>query len=403
VLASIRRALLLVLLVGCAEPGVTPDAAVPDDVGIDADIDAAVDPCALVTEASVETVASFSSGRYSPAVAPLPDGRVLVAGGYDFTSHMTREAMLFDPLTRALEPAASELSIGRNFAATAIVPSGVLVIGGFDDRTGSITSVERYDLETGAFVPAGALSFGREAHTATLMPDGRVFVAGGLQARGLVFMETMEIYDPASDTFATSVSSLLPRRGFHTAEWIESLGSVLIVGGDSGMGELASAVRWLAATDEIVPIGNDRAHAGKALASVLLPEGRVLVTGGANATDGTLADADLYDPTTDRFTASAPMVVRRMAHTLTALGDGRVVAIGGWSDSEPGPAATASIEVRGLDGTWERLPVDLAVARLDHRTVALDACHVVVIGGQYAHTGEPSRAPVEVELVTIPR
>jgi hypothetical protein len=397
-----KRALLLTAaLVACGSPAVETDASA--DTGVDAGNDAAVDPCALATAASVETVASFSSGRYAPAVERLPDGRVLVAGGYDFTSHMTTEARLFDARDRSLEASAGTLTTGRNFAATAIVPNGVLVIGGFDDRTGSITSVERYDLETDSFVGAGPLAFGREAHTATRLPDGRVFVAGGLQARGLRFVESMEVYDLDLDAFTTSLASLVPPRGFHTAEWIDARGSVLIVGGDSGMGELASAVRWVVATDEIVPIANDRAHAAKALASVLLSDGRVLVTGGANASDGTLADADLYDPETDRFTPTTPMVVRRMAHTLTALGDGRVVAIGGWSDSEPGPAATPSIEVRGTDGAWTRLPVDLAVARLDHRTVAIDACHVVVLGGQYAHTGEPNRAPVEVELITIPR
>ena len=59
--------------------------------------------------------------------------------------------------------------------------------------------------------------------------------------------------------------------------------------------------------------------------------------------------------------------------------------------------------MRGTSGTWTRLPVSLAVSRLDHRAIAIDACHVVVIGGQHAATGAMPSAPLEVELVTLPR
>jgi len=229
-----------------------------------------------------------------------------------------------------------------------------------------------------------------------------VMIAGGLQARGLRFQNTIEVYDPVNDTIRSSVSTLFPPRAFHDALWLESRGAVLLVGGDSGMGELATAIRWAAGSDVIDPTHSDRQHAGKAVAAALLPNGHVVVTGGANAVDGTLADADEFDPTTDRFTPGPSMSVRRMAHTLTSMGDGRLVAIGGWSDSGAMPAATGAIEIRRADGSWARLPLDLAVARLDHRAIALDRCHVLVIGGQHAATGEMPSAPREVELVTVP-
>jgi hypothetical protein len=205
------------------------------------------------------------------------------------------------------------------------------------------------------------------------------------------------------DVVTSSSSSLFPPRAFHDAVWLDSRNAVLIVGGDSGMGELATGLRWAAGSDVIDPTHSDRAHAGKAVAAAVLANGHVIVTGGANATDGTLADVDDYDPSTDRFTPAPPMTTRRMAHTLTLLGDGRAVAIGGWSDSGTMPAATGSIDVRGSDGTWTRLPLDLVVPRLDHRAVALDDCHIIVVGGQHAATGAMPSAPREVELVTIPR
>lgn len=401
--ALVRNLVLGVALCACSDPGTAPDAT--SDGGQDAWTapDAWVDPCDGVTAARVETVAMLSRGRYAPAVAALTGGRVLIAGGFDFTLGMTTSAEIYDAASQAVTPTGS-LLVGRNFASTTVVAQGVLVIGGFDDRTGSVVAIERYDDGSGTFVPSEvALALGREAHTATALPDGRVLIAGGLQARGLRFQNSLELYDPASDTIRTLTSTLLPARGFHDAAWIASSESVLLVGGDSGMGELASGVRWAPATDELFTPGSARAHPGKAVALAALPSGHVIVAGGANGMDGTLADVDDYDPASDRFTPAAPMHVRRMAHTLTALGDGRLVAIGGWSDSEPGPAATPSIEVRGTDGAWTRLPVDLAVARLDHRAIALDACHVVVIGGQHAATGASPSAPLEIELVTIPR
>ena len=395
------------LMIACTPVAAAPDDAAPTDAGTDVGADAWIDPCEGVTVARVETVAMLSRGRYASAVERLPDGRVLIAGGFDFARGMTASAELYDPITRTLRPT-GDMNVGRNFAATSSSSRGVIVAGGFDNVSGSVVTIERYDVASGTFLLANVgMLFGREAHTATLLPEGRVLYAGGLQARGLHFLSSMELYDPAADAIAPSTAALNPPRGFHAAAWIESRHSVLLVGGDSGHGELATAVRWDPITDSIVPLTSMRAHAGKAVAAALLPSGHVIVAGGANATDGTLADVDDYDPSTDAITPSSPMRTRRMAHTLTALGDGRLVAIGGWSDSEMAPgggaAATPSIEVRGTSGTWTRLPSSLAVSRLDHRAIAIDACHVVVIGGQHAATGAMPSAPLEVELVTIPR
>lgn len=398
--------ILFALLLACGSPPPQDDAGT--DGGVDAPPDAWVDPCASATHASIETVAMLSHGRYSPAVARLHDGRVLIAGGFDFAAGMTPSAEIYDPITRTLSPT-DDMNVARNFATATVFPGGVLVIGGFDNVTGSVGTIERYDEASATFVASSAtLAMGREAHTATLLGDGRVMIAGGLQARGLRFQNTIEIYDPMFDIVHTALSTLVPGRGFHDAAWIESASAVLMVGGDSGgtTAELSAGVLWTEAGDALADAGM-RAHRAKAVAMALLPDGRAVVTGGANATDGSLSDVDVWDPTTHAMTPAAPMVTRRMAHTLTALGDGRLVAVGGWSDSEMapggGPEATPSIEVRGTDGTWSRLSVSLAVARLDHRVVALDACHVVVIGGQHAATGAMPSAPREVELFTIPR
>jgi hypothetical protein len=93
-----------------------------------------------------------------------------------------------------------------------------------------------------------------------------------------------------------------------------------------------------------------------------------------------------------------------MAHTLTMLSDGRVLAVGGWSDSTSPQASAASLEVYDpRTGTWELLPVRLARPRHDHVALLLPDCRVLIAGGQQVTNGVPAVAPREVEVLTIPR
>ncbi|MBI5501239.1 MAG: hypothetical protein HY907_13415 [Deltaproteobacteria bacterium] len=361
-------------------------------------------PCERAAEATVETVAMLAAGRYSPAAALLHDGRALIAGGYDFERGAQRSAEIFDGAAGTLL-ATGSLRQARNFPATVVGPGGeVLVFGGFHPSYGSDNKVEIYDPLAGSFRFAGnAMSVGREAHTATLLPDGRVLVAGGLQALGFEFHSSAEVYDPVTESFAATEAPLNAPRAFHAAALLASGEAVLLVGGDSGRGELGSAERYVLADGGFWNVPVPLAHAGKALAVAVLPDGAVLVAGGANATDGTLADAEVYEEAGDRFVPVPPMALRRMAHTLTVLADGRVLATGGWSDTEVPSASTGTLEVYDPEsGAWTTLPVRLARPRHDHAAVLLPDCRVLVAGGQSVLPGAAPAAPLELEVVTVP-
>ena len=383
------------------------DAAVADaqaDVVVDSPPDVAPSPCDLATTAEITTLASFTDGRYAPVAFKLPDGRPIVAGGFDFQSGIQFSAQIIDPHDGTLTDV-GPLNNPRNFATISqLADATFLVTGGFDPMMGSLRLAERFDPSTLTFTAIAALMTApREAHTATVLPDGTVFIVGGLQAMGLRFHDSAEQFDPTTNHFAAITARMTSPRGFHASVYLPMRNAVLIVGGDSGHGELASAERFNVAQGTFEATANPRAHAGKAVAAVMLRDGRVLVTGGANAMDGTLADADLYDPTTDRFTPAAPMHTRRMAHTLTLLDDGRVLAAGGWSDTTSPAASAAALEVYDpIANRWDLLPVSLAAPRHDHRVVLLDDCRAMIVGGQHVVGSGAPAAPLEIEVLTVP-
>ncbi len=377
-----------------------------DDATPDGSPDTSIDPCANVREARIDVIGMSQSGRYSPAGIALGPGRMLLAGGYDFTFGVQPSAEIVDPAAGTITDT-GPLEFARNFpVAVRLRDERIALFGGFDPTIGSLQSAEIYDAAAGVFRTSTArMSVGREAHTATLLPDGRVLVAGGLQARGFRFHSSAQLYDPTSDSFASVAAAMVSPRAFHAAVWLAARANVLLVGGDSGRGELASAERFDPATGVFAAVVNERARRGKAVAAVVLPDGRVLVAGGANVTDGSLADADFYDPMTDQFTPAMPMHVRRMAFSLTSLADGRVLASGGWSDTETPAQSTATLELFDpMTGAWQILPFRMVSGRHDHVAIAVDACHVVIAGGQRAVRDVPNASgPREVEVVTIPR
>ncbi len=382
-----RLFLLLTVVAGCSS-----SAAAPSPSPIETQAPAA--PTPTCGPAAIETIGSLSTGRYAPSLARLPDGRVILAGGYAFTSnesHATSEAIAPE---LGVGPA---LVNGRNFAASVVGEDGtVTLFGGFDPLFGSLDDVETLKPGGAAFrAKSATMSVPREAHTATLLADGRILIIGGLKATGFVFHDTTEVWDGTAFSASAKMSTA---RAFHTTTRLAN-GDVLVVGGDSGKGELASAERFDGT--KFVATKNGRVRAGKAVASAVLSDGRVLIAGGANAKDGSLADTDIYDPSTDSFMPGPPMNRRRMAHSLTSLPDGRILAVGGWSDSESPAASSGVVEI--FDGTtWKTLDVHLAQPRHDHAVVVVDDCHVLIAGGQQSLPNKKANAPLEIERLSIP-
>ncbi len=226
--------------------------------------------------------------RYHHSAVLLPNGKVLVAGGRtgEFHSTTLASAELYDPATHTWSFTGG-MSTARAFHSMTLLPNGkVLVAGGSDASDRLLSSAELYDPATGTWTAVAGLSTGRSSHTATLLTGGRVLVAGGSDTDATL-SASAEVYDPATNSWSATGSMGSPRR-WHTAN--------------------------------------------------LLPDGRVLVAGGYHQLSGIQTSAELYDPATGTWSATAAMNVDRYKHTATLLNDGTVLAVGGASNHDQASA-----------------------------------------------------------------
>ena len=129
-------------------------------------------------------------------------------------------------------PQAASTPHASEHTATLLPNGKVLVAGGYN--SGYLTSAELYDPASGSWSATGSLNTARQAHTATLLPNGKVLVAGGDNGSG--YLTSAELYDPASGSWSAT-GSLNTARYFHTATLLPN-GKVLVAGGLNGSGNL---------------------------------------------------------------------------------------------------------------------------------------------------------------------
>jgi hypothetical protein len=275
---------------------------------------------------------SMTGSRYAHTATLLPDGKVLVAGGFGTNP---QSAEIFDPAAATFTATGNMLTAREDHTATLLPGGKVLVTGG---QTGGM-SAELFDPVTGRFTSTGSMTGSRFGHTATLLNTGKVLVAGGI---GFVPVSTAELYDPVAGTFSPT-GSMGTARWNHTATLLPD-GTVLIAGGlDQNHVALTSAEIYNPGTGLFIPTGTMQTARSEHTA-VLLPSGKVLVAGGGNFGVGNFV-AELFDPGTGTFSLTGSMLIPRISHTATLLPNGQVLVTGSRTRGRFCGGATASAEL----------------------------------------------------------
>jgi N-acetylneuraminic acid mutarotase len=294
-----------------------------------------------------------------------------------------------DSSQSAITPAANSawnntgnLNTARRSHTATLLPNGKVLVaggdGGFDDPI--LNSAELYDPATGTWSYTGNLTTGRSGHTATLLPNGKILVAGGNTSTippSFGVANGAELFDPATGTWSTTGSLNTSHTG-HTATLLPN-GKVLVTAGWSGSFPVKSAELYDPDTATWTVTGG-LTSARYWHTATLLENGKVLIVGGSDDGDlaSTLASAELYDPTTGTWSVTANLSATRVLHTATLLPDGRVLVAGGYNWP---PVSINGAELYDpATGTWTDTR-NLDAARFSHTATLLANGAVLIAGG----------------------
>jgi hypothetical protein len=260
----------------------------------------------------------------------LSDGKVLIAGGGGLAS-----AELYDPVTGTFTTTGSMMTPRDLHTATLLRDGRVLIAGGYywNGRTLSIFTAEIYDPSAGTFSATGSMhnAWGDVA-SGTLLPDGTVLIG-------------TEVYHPATGTFTDTGH---PNHDYaYTATLIMDGRAFIAGGGDSDPGNCISETELYNSATAAFTEAPKMTLCRFGHTATLLPNGVVLLAGGASYDAGpyqaNLASVEIYDFSTNTYGWIGNMIEGRQRHTATLLPDGRVLIAGGVG--APGYTTLSSAEI----------------------------------------------------------
>jgi len=281
----------------------------------------------------------------SPFVT-LSDGTVLIAGGTDYDhpngawhSEDLAEAELYLPAAGIFVPTGNMAKVRSGHSVTLLHTGNVLVVGGGSTSNlypDASTSAELYNPLLHLFLPAAPPTRRHVGgHSATLLDNGKVLVAGGMNCPQYFCLASAaaELYDPSTNTW-TAAGGMHTARAWHTATLLSN-GKVLVAGGFANYSfstspALASAELYDPASNTFTPTGGLNAARGFA-AAALLRDGRVLIQAGSGCNSdlgGYCVTVDIYDPAPGKFLPYGPLTSGAFTPAVVPLPNGKALLIG---------------------------------------------------------------------------
>jgi len=358
------------------------------------------DVCARVIQPARATsftlTGSMTTNRENHTATKLHDGTVLVVGGItnaDIGGTLA-SAEVYNSGSGTWTATGSLTAPRNHHTATLLLNGKVLVAGGNNDETFALSSAELYDPESGKWTVIDSMHTARAAHTATLLPNGTVLVAGGGNATG--GLSSAEVYDPSTGVWTTT-GSLTTKRVLHSATLLAN-GQVLVAGGtllinDRPGPAIPSAELYDPATGNWTATGAPNTPRGAFHTATLLSNGNVLFVAGDNDEEGPTDSAEMYDPITGSWTTTGSLTTGpRHGHTATLLPNGQVLVAGGSNDGE-----LVSAELYDpATGSWIATG-SLNMKRQWHTANLLPNGCVLIAGGTGGEgPGEPAIAGTEL-------
>jgi uncharacterized delta-60 repeat protein len=351
--------------------------------------------------ASLLSTAGGSTRRSGHTATLLPNGRILVVGGAGTNTDTPRNAQLYNPATGTWSQAG--IITARAGHTATLLPNGkVLIVGGLmilgsAFPVGFLDTALLYDPATGSWSATGSLlptaggSTGRSGHTATLLPNGKVLVVGGM-GTNTDTPRNAQLYNPATGTWSHTANIVGARSG-HTATLLTT-GKVLVAGGYRLLGAavptgfldtvmLYDPARgtWTATASFFPTAGGSQGRANHT--ATLLPDGKVLVAGGAGGNTDVPRSAQLYTPATGQWTITGGIASPRSSHTATLLPSGKVLIAGGLKilgSAVPVGFLDSALLYDTSTGAWSTA-ASLNAARANHTATLLPGGHVLAVAG----------------------
>ncbi len=290
------------------------------------------------------------------------------------------------------------LHTARESHTATLLPNGNVVVAGGSSNNLAIASTEVYSPTTHSWSVKGSMNVARASAQARLLVNGSVLVAGGCTGGCLSAVTTSaELFNPTAGSW-TQTGSLNRPRVYFGMVTLPS-GRILAAGGCTSLNAngcatvTASAEIYNPATGQWSPTGSMAVARGN-LSLTLLANGMVLAAGGSTAAADALGSSELYNPATGKWVLTGKMNIPRSEHTATLLGNGMVLAAGG--ENVNGVTFARAELYSPATGKWV-LTGSMKVGRLEHTAVLLPNGNVLVSGGsKQSLTGQTVLASAEI-------